>query len=140
MRTAWRSAVCLAALSWIGASCSTTTNPAAAQLHCTGSQVHQAVDYPDSKGDTSPLAAVATYLSGPGRGLPNGEYVVDNTFQDQPAATDDPAPSTETSTPPREVQIVVHRTSVGVDVAVEVTDYGSGWQATSANFCAEAKR
>src|SRR3954468_15986462 len=51
-------------------------------------RVHQAVDYQVTSGATSPSAAVATYPSGPGRGLPNGEYVVDHTFDDGLARPD----------------------------------------------------
>jgi hypothetical protein len=103
-----------------------------------------AVDYVDDSGDASPLAAVATYVSGPaGRGLPTDGYEVDNSFRDGLTHTSGTASSVSgpsVATLPTQVQTVVHRSSSGVDIAVEVTNYGSGWQASSASYCLAAKR
>ena len=103
-----------------------------------------AVDYVGDSGEPSPLAAVARFVSGPiGRHLPSDGYEVDNGFRDgltHTTGTASSASASSVATLSTQVQTVVHRTSSGVDVAVEVTNYGSGWQASRASYCLAAKR
>ena len=145
MQAIWRSVVCISALSWVGAACSCGSNTTSAGLHCGGSRsTYVAIDYVGDSGEASPLAAVAAFVSGPvARGLPTDGYEVDNGYRDGLTHTSGTASSVNGSsvaTRPIEVQTVVHRSSSGVDVAVETTNYGSGWQASSASYCLTAKR
>lgn len=137
-------AAALLALTGVTTACSSGSHPDAdpiSGITCSGDRfAGMSVDSTVGSGAASPLVAVAAFLATAGSRLPHEGYQVDDAFPTRegggPSSVVDPHAG---PTVPHQTKTVVHRGTRGVDVAVVVTNYGSGWTVEQVTFCPEVE-